>query len=181
MTVAQIGAMPDTKDLLRAAIAFSVAGMDAYFTDRFAESLVRFLKKRGPTNDLTELLLKAGLDTKAALEMLTMKRPYRRVRTLVEVYLSKYTTQKQEVIDKLFSIYGVKDLCRHAQGLSKTKNLLASVTEAVLRRHAIVHGGDLNLYDRPRPIDPKLASRYIADIDRFVTHAETILVKALKM
>lgn len=78
---------------------------------------MRFLKRRRATDDLTALLFEAGLDTKAALEMLTMQRPYRRIRTLVESYLSKYTTQKQEVIDKLFLVYGVKGLCKTAQGL----------------------------------------------------------------
>jgi len=72
----QAAAMPDPNDLLRSAVALSIAGMDAYFTDRFAESLVRFLKKHGAKPDLVALLFDAGLDTKAALEMLTMQRPY---------------------------------------------------------------------------------------------------------
>jgi hypothetical protein len=181
LTEAQIAAMPDPNDLLRSAIAFSVAGMDSYFTDRFSESLVRFLKIRGATPDLIVLLRDAGLDTKAALEMLTMQRPYRRVRTLVEDYLSNYTTQKQDVIDKLFRVYGVKDLCKSAQGLSKKKKLLTSVNGAVLRRHSIVHAGDLNSHNKARPIDTKLAQRYVDNIDIFVTQAEVLLVKTLKI
>jgi hypothetical protein len=181
LTQAQIASMPDPNDLLRSAIAFSIAGMDAYFTDRFSESLVRFLKKRGATPDLIDLLRDAGLDTKAALDMLAMQRPYRRVRTLVEDYLSNYTTQKQGVIDKLFRVYGVKDLCKNAQGLSKKKKLLTSVNGAVLRRHSIVHAGDLNSHNKARPIDTKLAQRYLDNVVIFVTQAEALLDNTLKI
>ena len=181
LSPAQIAAMPDANDLLRSAIALSIAGMDAYFTDRFAESLVRFLKKNGAKPDLITLLFDAGLDTKVALEMLTMQRPYRRVRTLVEGYLSNYTTQKQGVIDKLFLVYGVKGLCGHAQSHSKKKKLLTSVNGAVLRRHSIVHAGDLNAHNKPRPIDAKLATRYVTNVELFVTNAEAVLHKALKI
>lgn len=181
LSPAQIAAMPDPNDLLRSAIALSIAGMDAYFTDRFAESIVRFLKKNGAKPDLISLLFDAGLDTKVALEMLTMQRPYRRIRTLVEGYLSNYTTQKQGVIDKLFLVYGVKGLCGHAQNHSKKKKLLTSVNGAVLRRHSIVHAGDLNSHNKPRPIDTKLATRYVTNVEVFVTNAEAVLHKALKI
>lgn len=177
----QKATMPDSNDLLRSAVALSIAGMDAYFTDRFAESLVRFLKKNGAKPDLVTLLFDAGLDTKAALEMLTMQRPYRRIRTLVEAYLSNYTTQKQNVIDKLFIVYGVKGLCSNAEKHAKKKKLLTSVNGAVLRRHSIVHAGDLNSHNRPRPIDHKLANRYVTNVETFVTHAEAVLTKALKI
>lgn len=181
LTPAQTAALTNPDDLLRSGIALAVAGMDAYFTDRFAETLIKFLKKNGATVDLTSLLAKAGLDTKAALEMLTMARPYRRVRTLVESYLSNYTTQKQHVIDELFLVYGVKTLCKNAQGLSKKKKLLISVDAAVKRRHSIVHAGDLNAHNKPRSINVALATRYISNIELFVTKAETLLVKALKI
>ena len=181
LTAAQKAALHDANDLLRSSVAFAVAGMDAFFTDRFSESLVKFLKKRGATADLTKVLAEAGLDTKAALEMLTMQRPYRRVRTLIEVHLSNYTTQKQNVIDELFLVYGVKDLCKNTQGLAKKKKLLASVNAAVSRRHSIVHAGDLNSHNKPRPIDDKLATRYVDNIGMFVEKADVLLVKALKI
>lgn len=174
-------AMLDVADLLRSAVTLSVAGMDAYFTDRFAESLVPFLKKHGATSDLKDLLSRAGLNTQAALEMLTMQRPYRRIRALVEAYLSTYTTQKRKVIDELFLIYGIKGLCGNAEKYARKKKLLTSVDGAVLRRHAIVHAGDLNDYYRPRPITPRLAARYVGNVEIFVTHAEAILTNALKI
>ena len=113
--------------------------------------------------------------------MLTMQRPYRRIRTLVENYLSNYTTQKQDVIDKLFVVYGVKGLCKHAQGHAKKKKLLTSVNAAVLRRHSIVHAGDLNSHNKSRNIDTKLATRYITNVALFVANAEAVLVKSLKI
>ena len=181
LSAEQRAAMPDHRDLLRAGVVFAVAGMDAYFTDRFAESLVRFLKSRGPTADLTKLLAQAGLDTRAALEMLSMQRPYRRVRTLLEWHLSRKTTQKQDVIDKLFRVYGVPDLCANAQRHAKKKELLAVVDDAVLRRHSIVHSGDLNAHDKAQPIDDARASRYIQTIELFVTSAEYVIAKSLKI
>lgn len=173
--------MADSCDILRSSVTLAVAGMDAYFTDRFSESLVKFLKKRGATPDLTKILSDAGLNTAAALEMLTMDRPYRRVRTLVEAHLSNYTTQKQDVIDELFLVYGVKDLCAHSQGLARRKTLLANVSAAVSRRHSIVHAGDLNAYNKARPIKAEAASRHVLNIDLFVNSAEELLVKALKI
>jgi hypothetical protein len=110
-----------------------------------------------------------------------MQRPYRRVRTLIEAHLSDYTTQKQHVIDELFLVYGVKDLCKNAQGLAKKKKLLTSVNAAVSRRHSIVHAGDINAHNKPRPIDDKLATRYVSNIDLFVEKADALLGKALKI
>lgn len=63
----------------------------------------------------------------------------------------------------------------------KEKKLLTSVNGAVQRRHSIVHAGDLNSHSRPRPIDEKLANRYVTNVETFVTNAEAILVKALKI
>ena len=80
----------DVADLLRSGLVFSVAAMDSYFTARFAELLVPFLKKHGPTDGLVTLLDDAGLDTREALEMIEMARPYRRVRTLMDSYFDRY-------------------------------------------------------------------------------------------
>lgn len=181
LSTAQKAAMPDPDDLLRSAVAFAVAGMDAYFTDRFSESLVRFLKKKKPTSGLVAFLSDAGLDTKAALEMLTMERPYRRVRTLVEEHLSNYTTQKQNVIDNLFLIYGVKDLSKNAEKMAKKKKLLTSVEAGVLRRHSIVHAGDLNAHDKRRSLTEDVTKRYISNIETYVQKCEAVLTKALKI
>lgn len=143
----------DVADLLRSSVVLSVAAMDSYFTNRFIEMLVPFLKKRGPTDALVGLLSKAGLDTKAALEMLGMERPYRRVRTLIDVHLEKVTTQRAQVIDELFLAYGLRDFTHHCQRRLKRTTLVASVNRLVERRHCIVHEGDLNSHGRLRPLE----------------------------
>ena len=38
-------------DLLRSAVVLSVSAMDAYFTDKFSDLLVPYLKKKGATKD----------------------------------------------------------------------------------------------------------------------------------
>ena len=75
--------IPAPKDIIRASVTLSVAALDAYMTDVFAECLVPYLKKYKPDQSLIELLYNAGLDTKEALGLLSMERPYRRIRTLV--------------------------------------------------------------------------------------------------
>jgi hypothetical protein len=181
LSATQVAAMPDPEDLLRSALVFAVAGMDAYFTDRFTESLVKFLKRNKPPSGLVSLLSAAGLGTKAALEMLAMDRPYRRVRTLVEDHLSDYTTQKQHVIDELFLVYGVKDLSTHAAGLAKKKLLLAQVEAAVKRRHVVVHRGDLNKHDKRRTLPARRATKYIDSLELYVQKCEELLAMAIKV
>jgi hypothetical protein len=176
----QIALLSNQDDLLRAAVALAVAGMDAYFTDRFAESLVPFLKRRGATQGVVKILHDAGLNTQAALEMLTMQRPYRRIRTLIESHLSNYTTQRQEVIDALFLVYGVKDLCKNAQGIARRATLLRRVDVTVLRRHSIVHEGDYNAHGKLRALSNRYATGYVKDIDLLVRSCEAILSKALR-
>ena len=75
----------------------------------------------------------------------------------------------------------IRDRCRNAEGLSKRKKLLNSVNNAVLRRHSIVHGGDLNSHGKARLISEETAKRFIKDIDLFVHSAEDLLVKSLKI
>lgn len=173
--------MDSPEDLLRSATSLAVAAMDTYFTDRFSESVVAFLKKKGPTPGLVKVLGDAGLNTKTALEMLTMERPYRRIRTLVETHLSGFTTQRQHVIDELFSVYAVKDLSKHAQGIAQRQTLLVRVNDFVVRRHGIVHEGDYNAHSKLNKIDAKYVSKHIDDIELYVTSAEKLLMKSMKI
>jgi hypothetical protein len=70
-------------DLLRAALVLAVSGMDAYFTNKFADLLVPYIKKYNPSKNLVELLSNAGLDTEQALYLIQMSRPTRRLRTII--------------------------------------------------------------------------------------------------
>lgn len=166
-------------DLIRSAVVLSVSGMDAYFTSRFTESLIPFIKKNGATKDLINILYEAGLDTEQALEMLTMNRPYRRVRTLVDQHLSKHVTQRFNVIDELFKIYGINNLSDNAEGLCGRKTLKTRVERTVKRRHSIAHNGDYNSHYRLKEINSKTIQKQIDDVELFVEKCEELIAKVL--
>ena len=97
-------------DIGRAGVVLAVAAMDAYFTKKFEEIIIPYLKKKGATPELTTLLQAAGLDVAQALELVTMARPFRRIKSLIESHLDRYTTQKFESIDSLFKSVGLPKL-----------------------------------------------------------------------
>jgi hypothetical protein len=165
----------DPSDLTRAAVVLSVAAMDAYFTDVFAERFIPFLKNKGPTDKICEILNKAGLNTKVALELLSKDRPYRRIRTLIEQYFDRHTTQRVETIDDLFLSYGIKNFSQNIQKLKGRKRLLRSIKIIVERRHKVVHEGDLNAHRRINPINYNEMKRRIIDVVAYVSGAEQIL------
>ena len=167
----------DPGDLTRAAVVLSVAAMDAYFTDVFAENFIPYLKKRGPSERICKILNDAGLTTKVALNLLSMERPYRRIQTLVEQFFERQTTQRAETVDNLFLSYGLKNFSQNVQKLKRRKTLLRSVQIIVERRHKIAHDGDLNAHGRLNPIDHKKVKRRIMDIVTYVAGAEEILQK----
>jgi hypothetical protein len=164
-------------DLLRSAVVLSVSGMDAYFTDKYTDILIPFLKKRGPTKDLISFLSSAGLDTKVALEMLQMERPYRRIRTIVDSYLGTVTTQRANVIDELFLSYGLKDFTKHAVAMCKRRNLWRRIELLVERRHQIAHEADLNAHGKLQRIESKKVRKQIQDLRLFVKSADGLCDK----
>jgi hypothetical protein len=178
-TLPQDSAPLDLSDMSRASVVLIVAGMDAYFTDVFAERLVPYLRSEGPTKQMIAILGEAGLDTECALKLLAMKRPYRRVRKLIDAHLALKTTQRQHMIDELFLAYGLKDFCANVQKLKKRKNLLRSIALLVARRHKIAHEGDLNSHGRVNPIDPDKTRRQITAVLTFVSGADELLQRQM--
>ncbi len=165
----------DFSDLLRAAIVIAVAGMDAYFTDVFAERLVPFLKKKRATDSLTELLEKAGMDVAMALELLSMQRPFRRIRALVEAHLQRHVTQRSKAIDELFAVYGILNICKNAEKKLKRKTLLREIELLVQRRHAIVHDGDINGHNTLTDLSETWVRNRVFDVQKFVAATDEIL------
>ena len=163
------------EDMARAGVVLAVAAMDAYFTRRFTEVLVPFIKARGATDELVTLLQAAGLDTRQALELLAMDVPYRRIRTLVESHLDRYTTQRFAAVDRLFLCFGLKDLCAHAQKRAGRATLLRSVELLVERRHSIVHSGDHNKLGKVVPLDFRLFNTRLHHLNSIVRHADFII------
>jgi len=166
-------------DMIRSSVVLSVSAMDAYFTDRFVEDFVSYIKARGPSRRMIAFLSDAGLDTAQALEMAAMKRPHRRVRTLVQRHLERYVTQKVKKIDELFSAYCINDFCSCVQGRVGRKTLLRSVELLVERRHQIVHNGDLNSHGRLQQVAPQEFLRRIKDVGTFVMAADEFLGEVL--
>jgi ATP-dependent helicase/DNAse subunit B len=167
----------ELSDLLRASIVLSVSAMDAYFTNKFVDILIPYLKNKGPNKRLAKLLEDAGLDVEQALEMINMERPWRRIRTLMDAYLEKFTTQKAHIIDELFLALGIKDFTKHAQGIVKYRGLLSKIEHIVERRHEIVHDGDLNSYGKMRRISAREVAGYTNDIAAFIGGSERLCSK----
>jgi hypothetical protein len=169
----------DASDLLRASLVLGVAAMDSYFTSIFAERFIRYIKRMGINNKIVEILKKANFTIEVAVELLAMERPYRGLRTRIDEYLSKYTTQNIEVIDDLFLAFCIKDFSKHISRLKRRKRLMSSINSVVKRRHQIVHEGDLNGHGTMNKIDEKDVRRKLQDIILFVAGADEILQKQL--
>jgi hypothetical protein len=162
-------------DLARASIVISVSAMDAYFTRKFAETLIPFLKKKGPTKGIVKVLEKAGFDITEAIRLLNMHRPFRRIRTLVEGYLDRVVAQKFTVIDDLFLCFGYKDFSRNVQKRTYRKRMLQTIEMLVERRHDIVHDGDVDLRGTLKPLNIQQTRKRLKELARFVWYSERII------
>ena len=166
---------PASKDIIRGAVVLAVAALDAYVTDVFAEKLVSYLKSYSPDESLINLLNDAGLDTKEALTMISMDRPYRRIRTLIRHHYLTHTTQQLDVIDEMFLPYRLKNLTDNAERRAQRKTLCSSVEKLVEKRHRISHGGDYNAHGRIRNIDESVVERRMNDMELLVKHMDDII------
>ena len=172
--------MAGNRDLVRSAIVLSVASMDAYFTDKFSDLIVPAMKITGVGDSLKKLLESAGLDLQECVSLLTMQRPYNRIRALVTSYLESRTTQSIEAIDELYLCFGIKDFCACIEGTLGRKNLLKRVQRLVERRHRIVHDGDYSKHQKLSPIEFEKTIGYMNDLITFVAGAEKFLNEKLK-
>jgi len=162
-------------EIFRSAIVLSVASIDAYFTDRFIELLIPFLKRGKPTPKLISLFEKSGLDTKSFLKLMTTKRPLIRLRNIVTIYLEKRSFQNFKAIDDLYLCYGYKNFSSNIQKYNKETNQLKRIEKIVKRRHSIVHDGDYTARGKLREIDAREVSKFFEDILDFVAGAEFLL------
>ncbi|MBN72964.1 MAG: hypothetical protein CME32_27225 [Gimesia sp.] len=167
--------VPTPKDIIRGAVVLAVAALDTYVTDVFSEKLVPYLKNYNPDDELIGLLFDAGLDTKEALGLLSMDRPYRRIRTMIENYYGSYTTQKFEVIDLIFKPYRLKNITDNAAKKSGKESIKKSVGKLVERRHQIAHAGDYNSHGRIIDIDEGQIGRRIQHLEMLVKNMDEIV------
>lgn len=168
-------AVPTPKDIVRGAVVLAVAALDTYVTDAFSEKLVPYLQKYKPDEELIDLLYKSGLDTREALVLLGMERPYRRIRTLIENYYGSYTTQKFDVIDQIFKPYRLANITENAARKSKKTSIKMSVGKLVERRHEIAHAGDYNRHGRINDIDEEQIAKRIKHLELLVSNMDEIL------
>jgi hypothetical protein len=159
-------------DMARFGVVLAVAAMDDYFTRKYAEVFVPVLKRHGLNKHCSDMLEDAGLDIRSAIELLTMDRPYSRLRKLAQDNYSNYTTQNVGKIDDLFKTIGITKLSLHAQNRSKRKTLISSIDKMVKRRHKIVHTGDLTRTAKLNKINITEMQRRFADICLFVSCAD---------
>ena len=175
--------IPANGDLVRSGIVLSVASMETYFKDKFADLIVPAMKKV-PVDDplgkaLKQLLQSAGLDLRQCVSLLMMPRPYRRIRTLVTSYLGKKPTQSLKAIDDLYLCFKFKNFCAIIEGRLGRKDLLKRIKRLVERRHRIVHDGDYNKHQKLCPVDAREV-RYMSDLHAFVKGAEEFLNEKFK-
>ena len=175
----------------RYAAVLGVAAMDDYFTRKFCDKLVSFIKKKGITSDLEKTFEKTKFGIKEALELLvqaTLKknsRPWRIVRSHIEKALSSTTTQRFSKIDELFIAYGRKDLTENSVKKMKSKECLKGlnikspyqkrIEELVQRRNGIVHEGDLDNHGKAKNIDQNWIASRLKAVRYFVECANEII------
>ena len=165
-----------SQDLLRAAIVLAVAAFDAYATDCFAEKFVDYVKRFGINSEIETMLTKAGFDIKFSLGILNAKRPYRRIRTLIDHYYSTYVTEELEVIDKLYKMYSLTNITKNAANRSgkDQQRILRSVQKLVKRRHSIAHDSDYNEHGKLKCVNARETNR-INDLKILVDNMDAII------
>ena len=153
-----------------------MAAFDAYATDCFAEKFVDYVKRFGTNDEIETMLTKAGFDIKFSLELLSAKRPYRRIRTLIDHYYSNYVTEKLDVIDKLYEMYCIRQFTHNAANRSgkDPQRLLSSVQKLVNRRHSIAHDSDYNEHGKLKRVNAMDTNR-INDLKLLVDNMDAII------
>jgi hypothetical protein len=169
----------ELSDIVRAALVIAVSAFDAYFTDKFSEKIVPYIKKKELSDELVQFLTDAGFNILFSLDLLKKQKPFRLVRTLVQKKLERYVTQNTKAIDRLFFYLGIKDLCHNSQNKANRANLIRRVEIAIKRRHEIVHDGDLNSHGKLQGISASDVEKRIIEIELFVDNCEEIINSAV--
>lgn len=172
----------DPSDHYRAALVLAVAGFDRYFTHRFADLLATHLKTKEPSDDLIQSMESWGVNTSFLLRLLAKQpeRPFRTIRNKVHPGLFRLTTQQTKAIDTLFSKIGIQGLTGKIEKKHGKKSLIKRVNRAVIRRHRIVHEGDLNRNYSENKITSNNLGLYIKALTDYVVVADTLIGESIK-
>ncbi len=168
--------LDEPDDAIRAAVIISVAAFDRYFTTKFCDVLVPHLKSKAkPSKALVKILNEAGLDTEFALELAVARRPFRKIRTIVQNSLSRHTTHRTEVIDKLFLALSLKDLTKNAEKKANRANLRARIGKLVDIRNDIAHEAHIDTRGNPKHIHVADIRSRIQDLELFTNNCDQII------
>ncbi|MBZ0215825.1 MAG: hypothetical protein K8F25_04670 [Fimbriimonadaceae bacterium] len=115
------------------------------------------------------------MDTAFALQLAVSKRPYRKIRTIVQNSLSRLTTHRSSVIDNLFLSLGLNDLSENAQKLARRKTLNKRIQKLVDIRNDIAHEAHINAHGNAKKITYDDVSGRLDDLELFVTNCDSII------
>jgi hypothetical protein len=114
-----------------------------------------------------------------ALELAVSKRPFRKIRTIVQNSLSQHTTQRISIIDELFISFGLKNLCENAEKKTGRKKLIKRISRLVDTRNDIAHSAHLNSHNKPRKVNIEDIRGLFDDLKIFVNSCDEIIEKRL--
>ena len=175
----------DSDELIRYVIVLKIASMDTFFTDKFMEMFIPFIKKNGITDGLELVIKKTSITLKESLNFLTQKEPLETLFYKMRNEIRRYVAQDQKRIDFLFKGFGIDSISFAAEeydntGAGKKDDLLRRVRVLVRRRHSIVHDGDMMIQaGLAKKIGWGTISK-IETIDRYVTACEYLLNKQIE-
>lgn len=168
-------------DLLRSAVVFGVAALDAYALDRFMEEFVPFIKSHNLNGDRVKFLADTGVTLEFALGLIKddRDRPFRLIRTVVEGASGK-SMQSFQKINELYKFYGLKGICDNAIDATKKKRIRDNIVKMIARRHAIVHAADYNGKNKLQGLDKRTVSRWLESMKLFVYNFDKIVTNKFK-
>ena len=178
-TVEEYNNAPEIADMGRAGVVIGVSAFDDFFTRRFAECIVPVIKAGNCNKLMIEFLGECGLDVAQSLALLTMNKPYRRIRKLVDDRLEHKTTQKFKKIDALFKCFKFHSLSADVETRTGRSTLKSSCKKIIDRRHAISHQGDMNKHGRLNDFSYIDARKRLGHIKLFIDTANQLIAEKI--
>jgi hypothetical protein len=102
-------------------------------------------------------------------------RPFRKIRTIVQVSLTGHTTHREEKIDELFLSLGLNKLCSNAEKKTKKTRVIKSIVWLVDLRNEIAHEAHVKNNGDPRAINAGKVNQSIANVKLFVRSCDEIV------
>ena len=172
-------------DLLRGAVVFAVAAMDAYIRDTIASCLAKVVAARAKTGKaLPRALVKtieSAMNTETLIKAAYASRTGSHIRSAVEGKLAEKSFQSTKAIAEAFNIIGLDDFVSKVtnKGCFDKKDMEGKIREITKRRHLIVHQADLHQDKKkkrkPRNITVGFVEESLKTIRAFVEAVEEVV------